>query len=233
MAAMNSVNVLSDGVLQNRLRGTPVAHRSTCPLATKRRHTSDQRQVLEITTVALLKAKKGDRAMANPSKSKSGDGTQQKNGGHRGGQLAQLRPRHLFPSFAPWGQLRSEFDRMFDDFVQGLPATWGGEPSTGWGLDVQESADAVVIRADAPGFDADDFDIEVRDDNLVLCACQSEEKTKDEEGYQWQKREMYRSVPLPAGVDADKIDAQYRNGVLSIKLPKTEQMKSRKIQVKS
>jgi HSP20 family protein len=171
--------------------------------------------------------------MANPSKSKSGDVTKQTNGGHRGSQLSQLTPRHLFPSFAPWGQLRSEFDRMFEDFVKGLPATWGGERPSGWGLDVQESADAVVIRADAPGFEPDDFDIEVRGENLVLCACQSEEKTKDEEGYEWQKRELYRSVPLPAGVDPDKIDAQYRNGVLSIKLPKTEQMKSRKIQVKS
>jgi HSP20 family protein len=103
----------------------------------------------------------------------------------------------------------------------------------GWGLDMQESDDAIVIRADAPGFDADDFDIEVRGDNLVLCACQSDEKKQDEEGYQWQKRELYRSVPLPSNVEAEKIDAQYHNGVLSIKLPKSEKTKCRKIQVKS
>jgi HSP20 family protein len=170
--------------------------------------------------------------MANPSKPKSGDGAQQTNGGRHKGQLMSHRPRHLLPSFAPWGQLRTEFDRLFDDFVQGLPTAFGGEPSMNWGLDVQERDDAVVIRADAPGFDPDDFDIEVRGDNLVLCACQSEEKTQDDEGYQWQKRELYRSVPLPAYVDAEKIDAQYRNGVLSIKLPKSEKAKSRKIEVK-
>jgi HSP20 family protein len=138
---------------------------------------------------------------------------------------------------APWGRLRMDFDRLFDDFFQGLPAAWGGEGQPGmgtnWGLDVQERDDAIVVRADAPGFDADDFDIEIRGDQLELCACQSEEKTQDEEGYRWQKREFYRSVPLPAGVDPEKIDAQYRNGVLSIKLPKTESSKSRKIQVKS
>jgi HSP20 family protein len=171
--------------------------------------------------------------MANSLKSKGGDGSQHTNGGEQRGQLTPSQPRHLFPTFAPWGRLRSEFDRLFDEFTHGLPAPWSGERQPGWGLDVQESDDAVVIRADAPGFDADDFDVEVRGDNLVLCACQSEEKTKDEEGYQWQKRELYRSVPLPTNVDAEKIDAQYRNGILSVKLPKSEKTKSRKIQVKS
>jgi HSP20 family protein len=171
--------------------------------------------------------------MANPSKSKAGEGAQQGNGGQRGAQLTPSQPRHLFPTFAPWGRLRTEFDRLFDDFMHGLPATWGSERQPSWGLDMQESDDAIIIRADAPGFDTDDFDIEVRGDNLVLCACQSEEKTQDEDGYQWQKRELYQSVPLPTNVDAEKIDAQYHNGVLSVKLPKSEKTKSRKIQVKS
>jgi HSP20 family protein len=170
--------------------------------------------------------------MANPSKSKSGNGAQQTDSGQRGGQLTQNRPRHLMPSFGPLGRLRTEFDRLFDDFMHGLPV-WSDEPQPSWGLDVQEGDKAIVIRADAPGFDADDFDIEIRGDNLVLCACQSEEKTQDEEGYQWQKRELYRSVPLPTDVDAEKIDAQYHNGILTLKLPKSGQTKSRKIQVKS
>src|SRR4051794_11098617 len=170
--------------------------------------------------------------MASSSKAKSGDAAQQTDSGQRGGQLTQNRPRHLVPSFAPWGRLRTEFDRLFDDFMHGLPV-WSDERQHSWGLDVQEGDKAIVIRADAPGFDADDFDIEIRGGNLVLCACQSEEKSQDEEGYQWQKRELYRSIPLPTHVDADKIDAQYRNGVLSVKLPKSEKTKSQKIEVKS
>jgi HSP20 family protein len=184
-----------------------------------------------LITPRLLQ-QKGVRAMANPSKHKSGEGGRQTNGGQSGGQLMHNRPRHLLPSFGPWGRLRTEFDRLFDDFMHGLPV-WGGERQSSWGLDVQESEDAIMIRADAPGFDADDFDIEVRGDNLVLCACQSEEKTQDDEGYHWEKRELYRSVPLPAHVDTEKIDAQYRNGVLSVKLPKSEKTKARKIEVKS
>jgi HSP20 family protein len=170
--------------------------------------------------------------MATSSKAKGDRGAQHPNGGQRG-ELSPSQSRHLFPSFAPFGRLRTEFDRLFDDFMHGLPAAWGGERQSGWGLDMQESDDAITIRADAPGFDADDFDVEIRGDNLVLCACQREEKTQDEEGYQWQKRELYRSIPLPTHVDADKIDAQYRNGVLSVKLPKSEKTKSRKIEVKS
>jgi HSP20 family protein len=114
-----------------------------------------------------------------------------------------------------------------------LPGAWGEERAYSWGIDTQESDSEIVVRADAPGFEPDDFKIEIRGDNLELCACQSEEKTQDEGGYRWQRREFYRSVPLPAGVDAEKVDARYRNGVLSIKLPKTEEAKKRKIQVHS
>jgi len=56
-------------------------------------------------------------------------------------------------------------------------------------------------------------------------------RRRDEEGRQCQKRELYRSVPLPTHVDADKIDAQYHNGVLSVKL--REKTKSPQIEVKS
>jgi len=171
--------------------------------------------------------------MATPAKSKSGNGAHATDGGHEGGELMQTQPRHLFPALPPWNRLRTEFDRMFEDFMHGLPTSWSGMRPSHWGLDVQEKDNALVIHADAPGFDADDFNVEVRGDNLVLCACQSEEKTQDDEGYQWQKREFYRSVPLPAEVDADKIDAEYHNGVLCIKLPKNPQAKTRKIQVKS
>jgi HSP20 family protein len=99
-------------------------------------------------------------------------------------------------------------------------------------VDVQERDDAVVVRADAPGFEPGDFDVEIRGDSLVLCACQSEEATKEDE-FRWQKRELYRSVPLPAEIDADNIDAKYRNGILTIKMPKTEHAKGRKIEIKS
>jgi HSP20 family protein len=131
-------------------------------------------------------------------------------------------------------RLRSEFDRLFDDFLGGLgglPA-WPEAGDGRWGLDVDDQEDQIVVRAEAPGFEPDDFDIQVRDDQLVLCACQSEEKQR-EGGRQWHQQELYRSISLPSGIDSEHVDAQYRNGVLTVKLPKTEQAKSRRIEVKS
>ncbi|HEX5470431.1 MAG TPA: Hsp20/alpha crystallin family protein [Lacipirellulaceae bacterium] len=136
--------------------------------------------------------------------------------------------------FTPLTRLRSEFDRLFDDFFQG----WGGLPAfsfgreSGWGLDVDDKDDKLVVRAEAPGFEPNDFDLQVKDNQLVLCACQNEEKT-DESGRQWHQQELYRSIPLPNGVDTEHIDAQYRNGVLTVTMAKTEEGKSRKIEVKT
>jgi HSP20 family protein len=151
----------------------------------------------------------------------------------RGARATRPRqPALPAPQFSPLNRLRTEFDRVFDDFFRSWPSAWGEARQWTPGIDVQERDDAIVVRADAPGFEPDDFDVEIRGDNLVLCACQSEESSQ-EESVHWEKRELYESVPLPTAVDADHIDAHYRNGVLTISLPKTEQAKGRKIEIKS
>jgi HSP20 family protein len=154
--------------------------------------------------------------------------------GNGGGALTHTQPRsRAMAQFGPLGRLRSEFDQLFDDFFRGWSGpNWGAD--RGWmpSVNVAERDDAVVVRADAPGFESGDFDLQIQGDQLVLCACQSEESSRDE-GEFWEKRELYQTVPLPAGIDAEHIDAQYRNGVLTVTLPKTEQSKGRKIDVKS
>jgi HSP20 family protein len=134
---------------------------------------------------------------------------------------------------SPLARLRREFDRLFDDFLGGLGGLpgWPELRESSWGLDVDEQNDKIVVRAEAPGFEPDDFDIQVRDNQLVLCACQSEE-TQQDGGRQWHQQELYRSVPLPAGIDSEHVEAQYRNGILTVSLPKTEQSKGRRIEVK-
>jgi HSP20 family protein len=113
----------------------------------------------------------------------------------------------------------------------GLPARSGDVPLK-WDLDVEDREDKIVVRAEAPGFEPDDFDLQVRDNQLMLCACQSGESEVDG-GRQWHQQELYRSIPLPAGIDAEHVDAQYRNGILTVTLPKTEKTKSRRINVKT
>jgi HSP20 family protein len=130
-------------------------------------------------------------------------------------------------------RLRSEFDRLFDEFFRGWPGTvmLPEETESRWGLDVREQDDKVVIRAEAPGFEPNDFDIQVRNNQLQLCACQSKE-SRDEGEQQWSRQELFWSVPLPTEVDTERVDAQYRNGVLTVTLPKTEDTKARRIEVK-
>jgi HSP20 family protein len=114
--------------------------------------------------------------------------------------------------------------------LSGLPE-WPALQQSRWGLDVDEQDDKIVVRAEAPGFEPDDFDIQIRDQRLTLCACQNSESS-EEGGRQWQQQELYRSVTLPADVDAENVDAEYHNGILTLILPKTEQSKARRISVK-
>ncbi|MEX2307265.1 MAG: Hsp20/alpha crystallin family protein [Pirellulales bacterium] len=101
-----------------------------------------------------------------------------------------------------------------------------------WGLEVEEEDESVVVRAEAPGFEADDFDVRVEDNRLVLRASKKVE-TKDEKGKlrEYREQECYDSVSLPAGIDKEKVDAKFHNGVLTVTLPKTADSKAKRIPV--
>jgi HSP20 family protein len=132
------------------------------------------------------------------------------------------------------GRLRSEFDQLFDNFFHGFPvmSQWMESDDLRWEIDVEDLNDKLVVHAEAPGFEPQDFDLKVRDNQLELCACQKEESTSEGSRH-WRKQEFYRSIPLPTGIDADHVDAQYRNGILTVTLPKTEQAQAKKIEIKS
>jgi HSP20 family protein len=122
----------------------------------------------------------------------------------------------------PFALFRNEFDNLFDRFFNGWPGLEGG-----WGLDGEETENAVKFSMDAPGFEPGDFDIQVSGDVLRVTA---ERKTENGKGRS--SRRFERSVTLPTVVAADKVEANYRNGVLELNLPKTEQAKWKKIAVK-
>jgi HSP20 family protein len=145
--------------------------------------------------------------------------------------------------YEPLRQIRDEFDRMFDRFlgswpslrpIGGFPALRDvGQPSDYWGFNVDETDDSVIVRADAPGFEPGDFDVQIRGNQLVLCGEHREESAEKDGGARsWSEREICRSITLPAEVNAEKIDAHYRNGVLTVTLPKTTPTSSRRITVK-
>lgn len=147
--------------------------------------------------------------------------------------LAPYMPLTSFgPGFWPFSRLRSEFDRVFEDFFRG----WGGmmttdEPGFKWGFEIDDQDDKIVVRADAPGFQPEDFDVQIRDNQLTISACEREEQ-REGDGHRWRRREFYRSLPLSIDVDAEHVGAEYRNGVLTLTLPKTERAKGRRVEVK-
>ena len=144
-----------------------------------------------------------------------------------GGTALAERPRDALT------QMRREFDSLLDRFFGDWPMMAGRDwPMMGWGFDVDDKDNEIVVHADAPGFEPDDFNVEIVGNNLILKAEHKEEEKKGN-GYQYRRGHLYQSVPLPHGVEADKIDACYRNGVLEVHVPKGEEAKGKRITVKA
>jgi HSP20 family protein len=140
-------------------------------------------------------------------------------------------PHRGFPFFL--SRMRDEFDQLLERFARQWPSLWGGD-GWRWGLDVRDEDDAVVVQAEAPGFEAGDFDVQVSDNRLVLRAAKKVE-TKDEKGQvrEYREQKCCESVTLPPGIDRNKVEAKYHNGVLTVSLPKTAEGKAKRITVKS
>ena len=151
--------------------------------------------------------------------------------------------------WGPMTSLREEIDRLFDDFGSGFwrrPLTRrAGLPeaqSLAWRLspviEVVESNGEYRIAAELPGLSPADVDIQLNDSMLTIRGEKSEEKREEKADYLLSERRygaFHRSVPLPAGADAEHIKAELANGVLTITIPKTEAARAseRKIEVKA
>ena len=127
--------------------------------------------------------------------------------------------------------MRREFDDLFDRVFGSWPlAEGGGVP--GWGFDLEDAGNAFVVRAEAPGFEPGDFDVQVTGDTLHVVA-EHKEESPEKEGEARSRRydRFERWVSLPAGADLDKVEARYRNGVLEVHLPKTKEALGRRVEV--
>jgi len=151
----------------------------------------------------------------------------------------------------PFESLRQEIDRLFDDFGWG---SWqpfrrsllAGEPlfrrtltrATMPAVDVIESEKVYEITAELPGMDEKDIEVKVTDGSLTIKGEKQEEKEEKEKDYYLQERHygsFERSFELPESVDPDKIEASFKNGVLTVTLPKKAeaQKPAKKIEVKA
>ena len=130
--------------------------------------------------------------------------------------------------------LRHRMDRLFDDFFRG-PRVLAWEPAElGFALDVYETDDALVVKAALPGVRPDEVDISVTGDVLTVKGeTKGEEETKDGSYHRRELRygAFARSIPLPTRVDHEKAKATFENGILTITLPKAEEVKPKSIKI--
>ena len=129
---------------------------------------------------------------------------------------------------APHAQFRRELDRLFGDFERAFTSPQSR-------LTLGEEGGNYVLRADVPGLTEQDFDISVEGSTVTL---RGERKVEVPEGYTAHRRErgtvsFARSFELPARVDADKVTASLKNGVLTLTLPKAAEAQPRQISVKA
>jgi HSP20 family protein len=134
--------------------------------------------------------------------------------------------------------LREAMDRLFDDAFT-RPFALGREGGSNWSspaIDMYQTDNEVVVKAALPGIRTDEVQINVTGDVLTIRGeTKHEEEKKDKS---WQIREhrwgaFERSVRLPTGVVADRAKADFENGILTITLPKSEEVKPKTITVKA
>ncbi|MGZ4268502.1 MAG: Hsp20/alpha crystallin family protein [Solirubrobacteraceae bacterium] len=130
--------------------------------------------------------------------------------------------------FGELADLRSRFDRMFEELSEGRERPWA--PA----IDVVRENGDLVLHADIPGIKPEEVKVEIEDD--VLTVSGQHEERKEEKGKDFVRRERHygsfqRSIALPAGVDAKKIKATTHDGVLEVKIPLPKEASKEKVAI--
>jgi len=153
-------------------------------------------------------------------------------------------------AWRPFESLRKEVDRLFEDFgsddfwrrpfrsLAGLERNMAQKLVASPAVDVTETEKAYEITAELPGLDEKDIEVNVANGGLTIKGEKKEEREEKQKDYYVSERRygsFERYFGLPDGVDADKIEAAFKNGVLKVTLPKTveAQKPAKKIEVKA
>jgi HSP20 family protein len=146
----------------------------------------------------------------------------------------------------PFSLFRREMDRLFDDFftpaeqrsfagqAQAQPQAAMIRPS----IDVENQDHAYVVTAELPGLSEKDVELSLNENVLTISGEKRSERKEVKAGRHYAERSFgrfERTIPLPVEVDAERVDASFRNGVLTVTLPKTEkaQQKARRIEIRA
>ena len=129
--------------------------------------------------------------------------------------------------------LQGDMNRLFDRFFEGRTANGTARR---WipAMDLVETEDHLVLRGDLPGMTEDDVDIEIKDNVLTVSGERRAEHEDKGEGYHRVERAFggfSRSLSLPHGIDPEKVEAHFENGVLEVRIPKPAEAKPTRVQI--
>ena len=146
------------------------------------------------------------------------------------------QPQWVDPWESSLSRLREEMDRLFERFLgtelQSEEKTSKLFPWQGWFEGLQDQGDHYLVRLPAPGFEPEEFDVSLSGNRLVIRAEHKEEQ-KEEGNGGFRYGSIHQVITLPEGVDPQRIEARYHNGVLEVQVPKSEEARPKRIPVKS
>ena len=137
--------------------------------------------------------------------------------------------------FRDLDRMRGEMDRLWEAFFEGRPRRRTDEGEWIPSVDVSETKNDLVVKAELPGMDPKDIDISLSDGHLIIRGEKKQEREEKEEDYHFIERSygsFTRSIQLPKEVKHDKINASYKNGILKVVLPKSEEAKTKEIKIR-
>jgi HSP20 family protein len=144
-----------------------------------------------------------------------------------------LRDLELMEPFREMENLQHEMNRLFDRWTH----TGNGE-SKGFGyipsVEMNETDEAVQLKLEVPGLEAKDLDVEVMNDAVSIKGERKSETKTEEKGMirsEFHYGSFARVIPLPAHVQNDKVTAEYKNGILNLTLPKSEEEKKKIVKI--
>jgi HSP20 family protein len=150
-------------------------------------------------------------------------------------ELQTWKPFTELAPFKEFERVRRQMDRLWDSFLEGGSRRRTDEEEWLPSLDVAETKNELVVKAEVPGMDPKDIDISLSYGRLTIKGEKRQEKEEKEADYHLVERSygsFIRSVQLPREVQGDKISASYKNGILKITLPKSEEAKKKEIKIK-
>jgi len=152
-------------------------------------------------------------------------------------QEQPVRKDELIADPIEWSlaRFRDEFDALLDRFW----GNWLGREEAfltnglRWSFDMEETDEAYIVRAEAPGFEAGEFEVDVRGNYLNIRAEHKEEQRNGASGQSYRYGRFERTTTLPPGVDTENVTARYHSGVLELRLPKKPELCGKRIPVQA